>query len=370
MNTFLIELGEAYVQGILTDEKKRIVDYFAFSSDTCLGNIYSGRVENVRGSQCFVNYGCEKNGILTAKKGTFKVGDYIKCKVEREPVGDKGAVLSRELSLSGRFSVVGDNIRGTKFSSKLTASQKNMLKELPLKDCIVRRSAADAVSEAEIVADYEKLVGKYEELSRKNEYKISCIYAQSPFERLASELYVPSDVRTVVSAPIESMDEFYLLAKGLFKNAERYDGSVPAIDALGLRKSYLEIFERRVSYSGIELVFDETEALTVVDVNASSSMGMDIGEINRRAAVKIAEQVQLRNYGGIILVDFISSRDDADIVSYLQELFGGDRERVRVSALGDISLIAINRKKRYNTFNKLFFYDCKCCNGSGTAARA
>lgn len=343
MNGVIINFSKDYVQAVKLSPKG-VAAYFAVDSNSNVGDIYIGRVENVRGGQCFVNYDKSfHNGILETKNKGYKSGDYIKCQVIREQCGEKGAVLSDRLNFAGHFCVLSDSAEDIKFSRRLNDAERRRLAEiLPPTPYgfIVRKQAADAENDA-ISAEMKRLSKDYEKvLNTGITNEIRRIHKVENIDRVLQELE---------AVGCEIISDKAVTADGF--DIEYYQGEQPIFEYFGVSDTIKEIFVNKILLkNGVELVFDRTEAMSVIDVNFASGFGGNIDAANRSAAEEIVRQISLRNLSGLIMVDFISTRNAAELKSYVQRLMQHDKEQSSVYAIKELSIIAINRKKRYNEF--------------------
>lgn len=358
MKTIVLDCKKDYTMAIKC-EGEYIEDFFVIKNDSNVGDVFVGRIENIRGKQCFVNYDeTRKNGIMETKGKPFKIGDYIKCQVIREEMDDKGAILDGKINLAGNFAILSSNLRGYKFSRRLDVTKAELLRNnLDKSDYgFIIRSQAGEVP-VEIVANEIVAIAEiYTELLKKEPNgKICKIYAQNSIAKALNEVN-PYGCRVVANRNENIINQ----------NIEVYDGFLPILDFFNLRKSVNELFETKVVLStGIELVIERTEAMHIIDVNLKGYFGgkNDLG--NKLAAKEIARQIRLRNLAGLIVVDFITTKKTDELVKYINELLLEDREKAEAVALPKFSIVAINRKKRYNSVKSIFFQKCSCCDGVG-----
>lgn len=358
MKRIILDCKKDYTMAIKFD-KDVIEDFFVIKNDSNVGDVCIGRVENIRGKQCFVNYDEKrKNGIMETKGKDLKVGDYIKCQVVREEMEDKGAILDRKINLAGNFVILSSTLSGYKYSHRLLEEKIETFKKHLDKTeygFIIRKQAGEVPLEA-VSDEIETLSMVFREIEKsKPNDKICSIYSENKANKTLNEIN-PYGCK-VISNDKEFSSNYEF---------EIYNDILPILDYYGLRKSVKDLFERKVSLNcGIELVIDKTEAMYIIDVNLKGYFGgkNDIG--NKIAGKEIARQIRLRNLSGLIVVDFITTRNTEEIVNYLNELFLEDREKAEVAAVPNFSIVAINRKKRYNNFKSIFFQSCSCCEGCG-----
>lgn len=362
MNKVIIDFSKTYIQAIkLSDDD--ISGYFAVASDSNVGDVFVGRVENVRGGQCFVNYDkARHNGILELRDRVLKSGDYIKCQVIREECGDKGAVLSDRLNFAGHFAVLSDSAEGIKFSRRLEEPERIRIQEILPETkygFIIRKQAADA-DQTQITAEMKRLSESFESvLNASVTNDIRRLHRVESIDRILQELEAYGS--RVICNKAAEFEGFEI---------EYYQGTTSIFEYFGLSKAVESIFaEKLLLKNAVELVFNRTEAMTVIDVNFGGGFGGNIDAANQAAAEQIVRQIRLRNLSGLILTDFISTRNTTELKSYVQALLKDDKEQSSVYSIKELSIIAINRKKRYNEFVRLFFEECSICGGAGAIMR-
>lgn len=361
MRQLFIDYHRDYIVAIKTEDSV-LKEFFVVAKDNIVDNIYIGRVENVRGHQCFVNFDeNRKNGILDLKNRNYKSGDYIKCQVKRDEFEDKGAILTDEITLGGQYSVLAEGIRGYKFSHRLRKQDiEKLKKELPQTSdygFIIRKQAFWVTPDV-VISEINKLIDIFIELNRDYPQQIQCIHKKNLIQLLINETEAYGC--DIITNSIEGFSPNL--------SCTLYEGLQPLQDFYNLRKQIDELFERKVQMkNGTELVIDETEAMTVIDVNAKGFFA-DISLINKLAAQEVVKQLRLRNISGMVMIDFISNKDNEVLTDYINELLSNDKERARAIGLNEYSIIAINRKKRYNTFKTLLYQRCDKC-GKGTAEK-
>lgn len=362
MKKVIIDFSKTYIQAVKLSDGE-ISGYFAAALDSNVGDIFIGRVENVRGGQCFINYDKTRhNGILELKDRILKSGDYIKCQLIREECGEKGAVLSDSLNFAGHFAVLSDTAEEVKFSRRLVESEKLRIQEIlpETKYGFIIRKQAAVAGKNQIAAELKRLSESFESVSNAGvSNEIRRLYHIEGIDRVLQELEAYG-CQIICNKAIAS-EGFEI---------EYYQGAVPIFNHFGVSKALENIFaEKVILKNGIELVFNRTEAMNVIDVNFGGGFGGNIDAANQTAAVEISRQIRLRNLSGLILIDFIGTRNAAELKSYVQELLKEDKEQSSVYAINELSVIAINRKKRYNEFARLFFEKCSLCGGDGAIKR-
>ncbi|MCW2854638.1 MAG: RNAse [Marmoricola sp.] len=393
--------------GVLED--KVLVEHYATreSQTSLIGNIYLGRVQNVLPSMeaAFIDIGKGRNAVLYAgevnwsalghKDGqarkvesVLKSGQTILVQVTKDPIGHKGARLTGQISLPGRFLVYVPDGNTSGISRKLPDTERNRLKAL-LKEIVpdtagvIVRTAAEGASEEELTQDVERLTTRWAEIEK------AVAAGRSP-ELLYGEpdltLKVVRDLFTEdFSSLIIEGDEAWDLVDGyvaqvapdLRDRLHRFE-STDGKDVFGAYRVDEQIakgLDRKVWLpSGGSLVIDRTEAMTVVDVNTGKFTGSGgnleetVTKNNLEAAEEVVRQLRLRDIGGIIVVDFIdmvleSNRDL--VLRRLVECLGRDRTRHQVAEVTSLGLVQMTRKRIGTGLLETFGEDCEHCKGRG-----
>lgn len=349
MKRIIIQQTMDFVMGVQI-QNDEITDFFALPKNSIVGNIYCGRIENIRKNHCFVNFdNSRKNGILEINNKKFKVGDFVKCQIIRDDSDEKGAILSDKINLAGKYVILCEGIKGYKFSHRISVEDKKNLEENLTEKrygFIVRKNAEKADFSL-IENEIDNLIENYEKISIFQENVIKLIYSEIGLEKLVKEFdFLGSEIIVDTYEKLEN-------------NYQEYRNIKPIFDYYNLSEEIKRIFSRKISIeNGIEIVFDKTEAMHVIDVNSKNEIGNNVFLINKKAAKEITKQIRLRNISGMILIDFVSMKNDKDkekLIDYIKNLLKNDREKTRVESISEFSLVAINRKKRYNEFVTIFY---------------
>ena len=390
--------------GVLED-KILVEHYVAKAQDTSLiGNVYLGKVQNVLPSMeaAFVDIGRGRNAVLysgevdweLAEVGNqprkielaLKSGDKVLVQVTKDPVGQKGARLTSQVSLPGRYLVYVPNGNMNGISRKLPESErvrlKKILKEiLPPDAGVIIRTAAEGATEEQLTEDVQRLQIQWEEISRNAEIS-------TPPSLLSSEPdLLIKIVRDVFNEDFQKMIidgdspfatiEGYLkdVAPDLLERVERFSGEGDAFDHFRINEQIIKALDRKVYLpSGGSLVIDRTEAMTVVDVNTGKFIGSGgnleetVTKNNLEAAEEIVRQLRLRDIGGIIVVDFIdmvleSNRDL--VLRRVMECLSRDRTKHQVAEVTSLGLVQMTRKKIGIGLLEAFTEPCETCAGRG-----
>ena len=378
--------------------------------DSLIGNVYLGKVQNVLPSMeaAFVDIGRGRNAVLyagevnwdtaqldgKAKKieNALKSGDSVLVQVTKDPVGHKGARLTAQVSLPGRYLVYVPGGTMTGISRKLPDTERNRLKSilkehLPNKTGVIVRTAAEGIAEDELLNDINRLRVQWEEIEELS--KSNKIVAPEPLHsepdltiKVVRDVFNEDFTKMIVEGDdVWDKIEAYVtyVAPDLLDRLEKWDPKAfSGMDLFGhhrLDEQLHKALERKVNLpSGGSLVFDRTEAMTVVDVNTGKFTGSGgnleetVTKNNLEAAEEIVRQLRLRDIGGIIVVDFIdmvleSNRDL--VVRRLVECLGRDRSRHQVAEVTSLGLVQMTRKRMGTGLVEVFSHSCEHCAGRG-----
>ncbi len=374
------------------------------SATSLVGNVYIGRVQNVLPSMeaAFVDIGKGRNAVLYAGEVNWdaaglegnekrielalKPGDHILVQVTKDPVGQKGARLTSQISLPGRFLVYVPDGSMTGISRKLPENERSRLKEIlkrvmPEGAGVIVRTAAEGAPEEALEQDVQRLTALWEDISSSNKSTNapSMLYAEPDiaikvvrdiFNEDVNKMVVSGDtVWTTVDAYISAV------APDLLDRLEHWTDSKDLFGQLRVDEQILKALDRKVYLpSGGSLVIDRTEAMTVVDVNtgkftgAGGNLEETVTKNNVEAAEEIVRQLRLRDIGGIIVVDFIdmvleSNRDL--VLRRLIECLGRDRTKHQVAEVTSLGLVQMTRKRIGSGLIESFSHECEACNGRG-----
>ena len=372
-----------------------------------VGNVYLGRVQNVLPSMeaAFVDIGKGRNAVLYAGEVNWdaagisesqprkiemvlKTGQPVLVQVTKDPIGQKGARLTSQISLPGRYVVYvpGGGMSG--ISKRLPESERTRLKGI-LKDLIpdtagvIVRTAAEGVSEVELTADVERLKAQWEDIFQKSEnpnFHAPALLLSEPdlAVRVIRDIF-NEDFRKLIIQGNEAWDEItsYLgsIAPELVAKIEKYAGSGDLFADYRVEEQLAKAFDRKVYLpSGGSLVIDRTEAMVVIDVNTGKFIGKGgnleetVTKNNLEAAEEIARQLRLRDLGGIVVIDFIDmvleSNRDA-VLRRLVESLGRDRTKHQVAEVTSLGLVQMTRKRVGQGLIEAFSTTCDSCNGRG-----
>lgn len=372
-------------------EDGKLCEYYAGRDEhgALSGNIYVGRVQNVLpGMDCgFVDIGLKKNAYLPLGKEKQKVvpGQLILCRVDKEPGGSKGPRITLEISVPGRLCAVLPDNKYIGVSKKIEDDEKrNELYRTAVSICethgIIVRTAAEAEPAEALCEDYRLTCERWEEIRVNAEHcpgpKLLFAGGDPVLYAVRELLNEDTDrIRTDDPQLLEALrDMIERSAPRFLEKLQLWSGDIPLFDILRVDHQLDDALGRTVRLkSGGSLVFDETEAMTVIDVNTGKFTGKrDIEETilhtNLEACAEIARQMRLRDPGGIILVDFIdmkSTEAREQLLEKMRELVRKDRNRVHVVDMTALGLMEITRKKTRRSLSKRLLRVCGECRGEG-----
>ncbi len=393
------------VQIAVLEDNVLVEHYVARSQESSLiGNVYLGRVQNVLPSMeaAFVDIGRGRNAVLYSGEVDWdavetgnqprrielalKSGDRVLVQVTKDPVGHKGARLTSQISLPGRYLVYVPGGAMNGISRKLPDTErarlKRILKEvLPESSGVIVRTAAEGATEDQLTRDVQRLTSQWEHISTQLET------VQAPALLHAEPDLLVKIVRDVFNEDFSKMliqgeDAYqtitaYLagVAPDLLERVEKYDDEQDPFDRFRVSEQIEKALDRKVWLpSGGSLVIDRTEAMTVVDVNTGKFVGTGgnleetVTKNNLEAAEEIVRQLRLRDIGGIIVVDFIdmvleSNRDL--VLRRLIECLSRDRTKHQVAEVTSLGLVQMTRKKLGLGLLETFSEPCEVCAGRG-----
>jgi Rne/Rng family ribonuclease len=377
------------------------------SNISYVGNVYLGKVQNVLPSMeaAFVDIGKGRNAVLYAGEVNWdesglsdnkerkiervlKTGQSVLVQVTKDPIGQKGARLTSQISLPGRYLVYvpGGGMSG--ISRRLPDSERNRLKDV-LKDLItdeegvIVRTAAEGASEDELTRDVVRLKAQWEDIKKKSETSStkapSLLYGEPDMTiRVIRDIF-NEDFRKIAVQGVDAWDDIqnYLghIAPELMTKVEKWTGSKDVFTEHRVDEQLAKALDRKVFLpSGGSLVIDRTEAMVVIDVNTGKFIGKGgnleetVTKNNLEAAEEIARQLRLRDLGGIIVIDFIdmvleSNREQ--VLRRLVECLGRDRTKHQVAEVTSLGLVQMTRKRVGQGLIEAFSTTCDHCGGRG-----
>ena len=399
--------GERTQIGVLEDGV--LVEHYVNKeqSTSYVGNVYLGKVQNVLPSMeaAFIDIGKGRNAVLYAGEVNFealgmangprriesalKSGQSVLVQVTKDPIGHKGARLTSQVSLPGRYLVYVPEGSMTGISRKLPDTErarlKTILKKIVPEDAgVIVRTAAEGASEDELRRDVERLQAQWEDIQKKaknggSSNAPTLLYGEPDMTvRVVRDIFNEDFSKVVVSGD-EAWETIHgyvsHVAPDLADRLSKWTSEVDVFATYRIDEQLAKALDRKVWLpSGGSLVIDRTEAMVVVDVNTGKFTGQGgnleetVTRNNLEAAEEIVRQLRLRDLGGIIVIDFIdmvleSNRDL--VLRRLLECLGRDRTKHQVAEVTSLGLVQMTRKRVGQGLLESFSETCVHCNGRG-----
>ena len=376
-----------------------------------VGNIYLGRVQNVLPSMeaAFVDIGQARNGVLYAGEVNwdsarlegqprrielaFKSGDPVLVQVTKDPIGHKGARLTSQVTLAGRFLVLVPSGGMTGVSRKLSERERSRLKSIVSKIApkdmgVIIRTAAEGASEEAITKDLENLVRQWERIIAKRD---EFLHGKRPkllqgepdvAIRVVRDIFNDDFSKMIVEGDrvYERIEEYLdTMAPDLKDKLEKWDPAEhdgkDVFDKWQIDSQLRKGMERQVYLpSGGSIVIDRTEAMTTIDVNTGRFIGRGksleetVTRCNLEAAEEIARQLRLRDIGGMVMIDFVDMVMPANrdlVLRRLVECLARDRTKHQVAEVTSLGLVQMTRKRIGQGLVEAFSEECPTCKGRG-----
>jgi ribonuclease E len=377
------------------------------SNVSYVGNVYLGRVQNVLPSMeaAFVDIGKGRNAVLYAGEVNWdaagisesqprkietvlKTGQPVLVQVTKDPIGQKGARLTSQISLPGRHVVFvpGGGMSGIskRLPEEERARLKSILKNLiPEESGVIVRTAAEGVSEEDLTNDVARLKAQWEDIYAKSQnpnfHAPAALYQEPDLAvRVIRDIF-NEDFRKLTVQGATAWDEItsYLgfIAPELTQKIEKYTGTGDLFADFRVEEQLAKAFDRKVYLpSGGSLVIDRTEAMVVIDVNTGKFIGKGgnleetVTKNNLEAAEEIARQLRLRDLGGIVVIDFIDMILESNreaVLRRLVECLGRDRTKHQVAEVTSLGLVQMTRKRVGQGLIEAFSTTCDSCSGRG-----
>jgi ribonuclease E len=374
------------------------------------GNIYLGRVQNVLPGMeaAFVDIGTPKNAVLYrgdvrydpedvlegGKRAEARIeqllrpGQQILCQVTKNPIGTKGARLTQEVSLPGRFVVLVPNSDTYGISRRLDDDERKRLRRIldevrPAGHGLIVRTAAEGSSAAELGRDVERLVAEWQTIESdvKGASVPSLLYREPDTAvRVIREEFNRQYRGVVIDDPDlyeEVRDYVASISPELTDRVEYYDTeteALPLFERHHIHEQLHKALDRKVWLpSGGSIIIERTEALTVIDVNTGKNVGTSnleetVYRNNLEAAEEIARQLRLRDIGGIIVIDFIDMEvrsNRTEVARVFRDALARDKTRTQVSDITELGLVEMTRKRVSEGLVESFTQQCPTCHGRG-----
>ncbi len=357
------------------------------------GSIFKARVSRVETSldAAFVYFGSERHGFLPLKeltseyferdndgkrKCTLKENDEIIVQVLREERGTKGAALSTQISLAGRFIVlIPNSAKGGGVSRRISGEErdqvKDIIKNLPIPEgmSVIVRTAGLGRSQEEIQWDLDYLLSLWKQISGNLDESEcpSLIYKDDKLILRVFRDYFKEDIEEILIDDKVVFEEAAMFAQSVIPDHASkvlfYNEEIPLFNRYQVESQIESAFQREISLpSGGSIVIDPTEAMVTIDVNSSrATRGKDIEETalatNMEAAVEIARQLRLRDLGGLVVIDFIDMQNETNqsrVLNAIRRAVHGDRARIQISEISRFGLLELSRQRLRPSLNETY----------------
>jgi ribonuclease E len=399
----ITEIGDRDQIAVLED--RTLVEHYITRAGarSMVGNIYLGKVQNVLPGMeaAFVDIGRGRNAVLYAGEVSYdeevdgqtpriekvlRGGQNIMAQITKDPMGGKGARLTQEISLPGRYLVLVPNSQVFGISRRLPDKERARLKDIlkrirPPEHGVIVRTAAEGASADDLEADLARLIEEWNKIAKsaKRGKAPRVLYEEPELTvRVVRDLFTAGEFKEIVtdSTPIYDQVVAYLqsVAPDLVPKVHMHQGPLPLLETYHVTEQIHKALERKVWLpSGGYIVIDRTEAMTVIDVNTGKHVGKanleeTVTKTNLEAAEEIARQLRLRDIGGIIIIDFIDmllERNKDKVIQTLRNAMAQDKTRSQIFDIGPLGLLEVTRKRVSAGLLESFSETCPTCEGRG-----
>jgi ribonuclease E len=375
-------------------------------AQSMVGNVYLGRVQNVLPGMeaAFIDIGRGRNGVLYAGEVNFspedldrgsrvprieqvlKTGQAVVVQVTKDPMGGKGARLTAQISMPGRYLVMVPNADVSGISRRLPDNERRRLKTImkkikPPAHGIIVRTAAEGASEEALNSDLNRLIEEWDTIQKltKKAKAPSVLYEEPELTvRVVRDLFNDEEFRELVTDSHRVYDQVMeyvnAIAPDLAGKVRLHEGKLPVFEEHHIEEQIHKALDRKVWLpSGGYLIIERTEAMTIVDVNTGKSVGKTnleetVVNTNLEAARETARQLRLRDIGGIIVIDFIDmllEQNKRKVEDTMKEALAQDKTRSQVFEIGPLGLMQVTRKRVSGGLVESFSETCPTCEGRG-----
>jgi ribonuclease E len=387
-------------------EERELVQHYVtrIGARSMVGNVYLGRVQNVLPGMeaAFVDVGRGRNAVLYAGEVNWspedlegappriehvlRSGQSVLVQVTKDPIGGKGARLTAQISLPGRFLVLAPNSDVSGISRRLPDAERRRLKAI-FKDIksgehgLIVRTAAEGASKEALAADLERLLEEWKQIEKRSKKaKAPAVLYEEPelTVRVVRDLFTDEEYRELVtdSPRVFGLVTDYLrdVAPDVLSKVRLHDGPLSAFEEFHIVEQIHKGLDRKVWLpSGGYIVIDRTEAMTVIDVNTGRSVGKSnleetVVNTNLEAASEVARQLRLRDIGGMIVIDFIDmllEQNKRKVIDQMKEALAQDKSRSQVFDISPLGLLEVTRKRVSGGLLEAFSEPCPTCEGRG-----
>ncbi len=409
MNQIIVDVGINENRLALVEDEELVELYIERRNNKrIVGNIYKGRVVNVLpGMQAaFVDIGLEKNCFLYVKdalgqeffnkdedqyndisiKDVVKQGQEIIVQVIKEPIASKGARVTTNITLPGRYLVLMPHTTYVGVSRKISCSdERSRLKEeieelKPDNMGVIVRTVAEGKNKDDFKEDIKFLLKLWQKIEKEKKLGFAPRVIYKDFDlinKTIRDTFSKNIDKFIINDPDEYknvMELVELLSPHLKDRISYFDETTDIFGHYKIESQINKSLNRTIWLkSGGYIVLDNTEALTVIDVNTGKYVGsIDLEDTvlntNLEAAIEIAKQLRLRDIGGIIIIDFIdmtNEEDDQKVLDALEKALNKDRTKSKVLGMTELGLVEMTRKKVRQRLESLLQKKCPCCDGTG-----
>ena len=405
-----VQVREGVTQVAVMEGRSLIEHYVSRPADDVgqiHGNIYLGRVQNVLPGMeaAFVDIGTPKNAVLYRGDVMFDAADVetkdtariehilrsrqmILCQVTKNPIGAKGARLTQEVSLPGRFVVLIPNSKTYGISKRLDESERRRLRGIldrvkPAEHGVIVRTAAEDATEHELIADVTRLLKQWDEIEEASKKATgpTLLYREPELAVRVIREEFNAEYRGVVIDDRRLYDDVKAYVSDfnpeLADRVEYFDRDAEPLSLFETQHVHEQLhkaLDRKVWLpSGGSLIIEHTEALTVIDVNTGKNVGTSnleetVFQNNLEAAQEVAHQLRLRDIGGIIVIDFIDMEikdNRRKVVESFRQALARDKTRTQVFDISELGLVEMTRKRIGEGLITAFAGECPECQGRG-----
>jgi ribonuclease E len=369
-----------------------------------VGNVYLGRVQNVLPGMeaAFIDIGRGRNGVLYAGEVNYapedlegpqprieqilKNGQPVMVQVTKDPMGGKGARLTAQISMPGRFLVFVPNANISGISRRLSDDERRRLKTImknvrPEGHGVIVRTAAEGASEDALTADLLRLVREWEDIQKQSrKAKAPAVLYEEPelTVRVVRDLFTDEEFKELATdsprVHEKVMSYVHDVAPDLESKVHLHQGRLPVFEEYRVVEQIHKALDKKVWLpSGGYLFIERTEAMTIIDVNTGKSVGKTnleatVTNTNLEAAREVARQLRLRDIGGIIVIDFIDmllEKNKKQVEDAMKEALAVDKTRSQVFEIGPLGLMQVTRKRVSGGLVESFSETCPTCEGRG-----
>lgn len=411
--TMVVHHTDAATQIAILEGRALIEHYVARPADDTFqihGNVYLGKVQNVLPGMeaAFIDIGTPKNAVLyrgdvaydrddvegSSGGGPPRIEQVLKnrqtilCQVTKNPIAHKGARLTQEVSLPGRFVVLVPNSKTYGISKRLPDKERKRLRGIldrakPAQHGVIVRTAAENVTAEEIERDVARLLKQWDGIEKLAAKSTSpaLLYREPEMAMRVIREEFTKEFRSIViddKALYEEVNDYVSgITPALADRVVFHDDSrekVGLFERFHIHEQLVKALDRKVWLpSGGSLIIEHTEALTVIDVNTGKNVGRSsleetVYRNNLEAAKEVARQLRLRDIGGIIVIDFVDmeiKKNRDDVIRTFREALARDKTRTQVFDISELGLVEMTRKRIGEGLLESFASTCEHCNGLG-----